>query len=168
MSWACPLVLDGAGANHARAAAAGAHLFGHRRLVVLGKIPGLAGVGERARAVALPLLQAVEALRCVGNETRLAHLAIADDIETGIHLLPHAVGDGVTDSRGISLFVDRLAVHLVEHHFEQIVRPRQAADVGRQNAIGAQFHYPVPLRIDGGVEAYFARSPGARSMNELS
>ena len=154
-----PLVLDRPGANHQGAAAARTDLLRHGRLVVFREVPRLAGVGERTRPVALALLQAAQTRRRVGDEARLAHLAVVDDIDAGGDLLAHGVAHRLPHALGVGLLVDRLAVHPRQHQLEQVLRTRQAADVRGQDAIGAQFHISIPVVVSVAARSFRAQAP---------
>ncbi len=134
------LVGDRAGADHECAPAPRTDLLGDGRLIIVGKVSRLARVGERARPRALAFLEAGEALCGIGDEARLAHLAVADDIEPGRGLLAHALRHRALHARRIGLFVDGLAVHAREHQLEQVVGARQAAHMGGQDTVSAQMH----------------------------
>ena len=54
------------------------------------------------------------------------------------------VGDGAAYPLVEGVGVDRLAVELGANHGGQIGRPRQAADMGRENALRAAFHPFLP------------------------
>ena len=86
----------------------------------------------------------VEALVDVGDEADAAHLAVGDDVDAGLRLPPHGLGDGALDARRERRLVDRLAALLLQDHRPQIVGPRQAADMRGQDAIGAAFHDFLP------------------------
>ena len=85
-------------------------------------------------------LDARNAMPEVGGVGRLAHLAVADDVDAGLDLL----GDHLVDRPGgLGLErrgVDELALFPVEHEVDQRMRPRQAAGMRGENALGAGFH----------------------------
>ena len=138
------LVFDRRGADHQRAAARRAHLLGRLELVEFRIVPGLARGGERARPRARALLQAIEPLRRIGDEARLAHLAVIDDVETHVDLMLDGVLHGLGHARVVGLLVDRLAVEPLHHHVHQVVGARQAADMGGQDPVGAELHQSFP------------------------
>ncbi len=109
-----------------------------KRPVLARLVPIIGGLGAAAR------LDAGQAFVDVGNKADAAHLAIGDDVDAGIGLTPHGLGDGALDARRERRLVDRLAALLPQDHRPQIVGPRQAADMRRQNAIGAAFHDFLP------------------------
>ena len=133
-------VCDRPGADRERTPAPGAHLLRDGGLIVFGKVARLARVGERARARASALLEPEEALSRIGDEARLSHLAVAHDVEPRRRLLPDAACDRFAHVRRIGRLIDRLAIHSRQHHLEEVVGPRQAADMRGQDAIGAQLH----------------------------
>src|SRR6185437_15661332 len=91
-------------------------------------------------------------------EADLAHLAIADDIDAGLELLLDHLRDGAPDARTHLGRVAGLAVDLVPHHPREILGPRQAARVSRQNAIRTSLHNCAPWRM---CAAGSARAPQA-------
>ncbi len=82
-----------------------------------------------------------EPLRRVCDEAGLAHLAIAHHVEARGCLLPYAICNGLSYARRVGPFIDGLSVHLGEHHFEQVVGTRQAADMRRQDTISTELHH---------------------------
>ncbi len=86
-------------------------------------------------------LDAGDAMADVGGVGRLAHLAVADDVDAGRDLLRDDIVDGLCglglEHRG----VDTLALLLGDDEIDQRLRPRQAAGVRGENAIGAGFHF---------------------------
>ena len=82
----------------------------------------------------------VDAMTDVGGVGRLAHLAVADDVDAGRDLLGddliHRLGGRGLELRG----VDRLALFAAENEVDQRLRPRQAAGVRGENSVGAGFH----------------------------
>jgi hypothetical protein len=131
------------------ATAPGADLLGDRRLIIFREIARLARIGEWTGPETFALFQPAQARHRVGDEARLPHLAIADDVEAGVDLLAHAIAHRVAHPFGIGLLVDRVAVHARQHQLEQIVRPRQAADVRGQDTFGAEFHFSIPAASAG-------------------
>ena len=142
-------------------------MLGDGGLIVIGKVPGLARVGEWVGPHALALLQSVEPLGRVGDETWLAHFAVADDIETGRDLLFHAICHRLANALRECGIVDRLAILARQHQFKQIVGARQAADMRGQYAVGTEFHLGPVVGIYV-VVRQCARRLSARSMNVLS
>src|SRR5205085_3267847 len=96
-------------------------------LVVLGERLAL-GV-EESHLLAWPRLEAGEALAYISKEAGLRLLAIRDDVYAAFDLLPHALGDGALHATRVALAIVRLAGEPGLHQVEEIVRPRQAADV---------------------------------------
>jgi hypothetical protein len=96
------------------------------------------GIGARLER---PALEAAEAeQRVLRPADRLAELTIADDVKADLGLPAHDVGDGVFQALGVSSLVERLSCFLGGEEFAQRRRADQAADMGRENAIGAAFH----------------------------
>ena len=157
-----------------------AHL--HRRVAGGRLAPRAAGVAEdtlgQARETDQILVdegvvgaaEATEPVLDVGGITRLAHLAVVDDVDTGgcllAHDLGHRVGHALRQCRGI----DRHAFFLGVHHFDQVVRPRQAAGVGGQKAVGAALHRSSFARSvhRTGIPQPRRRSPAAGSARDDS
>src|SRR5262249_27779605 len=71
---------------------------------------------------------------------RLAELAVADDVDAGLRLLPHDLGDGIGQALVIGFLVEPLACLARAQELLQLGRPDQAADVGGENALSAAFH----------------------------
>src|SRR5215468_11238566 len=111
--------------------------------VEFGKRFCLARSGPRARARAGVDLEPAEAFVHVGHETRLAIFAIIDDVDAERDLLLHDLPHGLAQPRGMFRLIQSAAVRL--HKIEEVGRPRQAADVGGEDAIGAALH-ASPLR----------------------
>ncbi len=80
--------------------------------------------------------EAVEALLDVGEEAGLRELAVGDDIDAAVGLLAHDIGDRFGDHPVVGLLVVRLAAVFRLHQVEQVVRARQAADMGGLDAVG--------------------------------
>jgi len=70
----------------------------------------------------------------VGGVTDLAHLAVADQVDSGVDLVLHAITNRLADHPVVLLPVDRLAPVLGEDKIDGRPRARQAADVRRENA----------------------------------
>ena len=97
----------------------------HRQLREVGHVVGL----ELRAAV-----EAGEAVVDVGAEAGLAHLAVADDVDARLALLRDHLGDGGVDPRLELSLVDLLAVEPLPDHVREIVRPRKAARMRRQDS----------------------------------
>ena len=111
---------------------------------------GVAGAAEAGK----PILH-------VGGIARLRHLAVIDDVDAGIGLLSHHLGHRRAHPRRQGGALDRHSLFLGVHHADEVVGPRQAAGVGRQEAIGAAYHrclhapracptHAIPTRAPGG------------------
>src|SRR3984893_5121466 len=69
------------------------------------------------------------------EEARLRELAVGHEINAAIDLLSNAVRDRLRQLRLVRLVVVRLLGEFRLHDVEQIVRPRQAADVRGLDAV---------------------------------
>ena len=69
----------------------------------------------------------------VGGVPDLAHLAVADEIDTRLHLVADPVGDRSLDDAIVGISVDLLASVLGQDEVHDVLRPRQAADVGGED-----------------------------------
>ena len=86
------------------------------------------------------VLEPVEAFEDVARPTdRLAELAVADEIDPDLGLLPHDVADRPGEQRFELVVAQRVGVTGSQglHRHDQIVRTHEAADVGREDAIHA-------------------------------
>ncbi len=84
--------------------------------------------------------EAGEPILDIGGVARLRHFAVVDDIDAGRSLLAHHLGDRRADARRERGGLDRHALLLGVHHADEIVRPRQAAGMGGEEALGAALH----------------------------
>ena len=75
-------------------------------------------------------LEAAEAVADIGRVADLAHLAVADEVDPGLHLAPDAIAHRLADHAVVSCPVDRLAAVLGEHELDDLLGPRQASDMG--------------------------------------
>jgi hypothetical protein len=82
----------------------------------------------------------VEPVLHVGGVARLRHFPVVDDVDAGLALLADHLGDGGANAPSQRRAVDRHALLLGIHHAHEIVRPRQAAGVGGEEAVGAALH----------------------------
>ena len=94
-----------------------------------------------ARAVAR---EAVQPLRDVGGVAALAHLAVGDDVDAGVHLPAHDVRHGAHHAGVEGALVGERLVLLGEQHVGDVLRPRQGAHVRGENAFGAELHAVLP------------------------
>ena len=93
-------------------------------------------VDERVAGAA----EAGEAILDVGRVARLAHLAVVDDVHARLGLLADDLLDGGRDATRQRSRVDRHAFLLRVHHPDQVLGPRQAARVGREEPFSAALH----------------------------
>ena len=84
-----------------------------------------------------------DAMPDIGRVGRLAHLAVADHVDAGRDLLRDDIVDRLGDLRFESGRVDGVALFLAQHEVDQRLRPRQAAGVGGEDAVCAEFHAGV-------------------------
>ena len=77
----------------------------------------------------------------IGHPVDLAVLAVADDVDAGVGLLPHHLRDRARDARVEGAAVVGLAQLLVVEQRDQIGRARQAAGVGGEDAAVAALHH---------------------------
>src|SRR5262249_40844627 len=91
----------------------------------------------------------------IGEKSGLGEFAVGDDIDAALHLFPHHIADRVVQRLLISLFVVRLPGIFRLHRIQQPVRPRQAADMGRLDAVGVllQLH-GLPPNLRGSFFEY--------------
>src|SRR6516162_7881714 len=89
-------------------------------------------------------LDAGEAVVDIGDKPEPAHLSIGDDIDAGFGLLLDDFGNRALDPAHITLGIKRGAFLLSHGHCQQIGRPRQAPDMGRQYATRAVLHRYLP------------------------
>ena len=103
-----------------------------RQLGKLGEIL----VDERVALAA----EAVQAVLDVRRIARLAHLAVVNDVEPALDLSLHDLVDRSTHARRQGGGVHGHAFLAREHHPDEIVRPRQAAGMRREEPLGAALH----------------------------
>ena len=76
-----------------------------------------------------------EAVLDIGRIARLRHLAVIDEVDAGMRLFPDDLRNRVADARLERRAVDRHAFLLGEHRADQILGPRQAAGMRRQEPL---------------------------------
>ena len=84
--------------------------------------------------------EAGEAVLDVGGVADLAGLAVADDVDADGDLVGDDLGDRPGDLAIEFGMIVRLLLVLLHQQIDQRLRPRQAADVGRQDAVRAELH----------------------------
>jgi len=77
------------------------------------------------------------------KKSGLGKFAIGDDIDAALDLLAYGIGDGLAQGLLKRGFVISLPTVFCLHDIEKMMRPRQAADMRRLNAIG------VLLKLQG-------------------
>jgi hypothetical protein len=87
-----------------------------------------------------------DAVPNIGRVRRLAHLAIADRVDAGGDLPRHHVLDRARRLGFEGAVVHRAPLLACEHKIDQRLRPRQAAGMGGENAVGRSFHELLLLR----------------------
>ena len=85
-------------------------------------------------------LEAGETLVDIGDEARLAHLAVIDDVDAEFGLLADDIRHRLAHAGVECRIVDLLALAARHAHGVKIRRARQAADMGGENSIGAVLH----------------------------
>ena len=110
--------------------------------------------------------EAGEAILDVGRVADLAGLAVADDIDADGNLMRDDVGDRLVDLAVEFGMVVRLVLVLLHQQIDQRLRPRQAADMGRQDAVRAEFHGFLPCLLSR-WSAVTSRASPARPKGSL-
>jgi hypothetical protein len=87
-------------------------------------------------------LVAAEPLIDIADEAWLAVFAVVDHVDAEIDLPLHDLAHGAAQPAGIVVSPEVRSAALQE--FEKIGRPRQAARMSREDAIGAVLHMFVP------------------------
>ncbi len=100
-------------------------------------------------------LEAAEAILDVAEEADLAHLAVGDDVDARLDLLLDAILDRSGDLAVERFGVVRAVVLALLHDVEQRMRPGQAADVRRENAVRALLH-GSPSEIVSTMDCFIA------------
>ncbi len=95
-------------------------------------------VGARFHRTPLKAGQPLQ--RILRPADRLAELAVADHVDPGSRLPTHDRCDRLRQARIVGLAVERRAALLGAQEFLQLRRPDQAADMGRENTVGAALH----------------------------
>jgi hypothetical protein len=96
--------------------------------------------GPRGAVGLRAVFEAREPLIDVGEEARLALLAVADHVHADLVLAAHNLSDLRGDAPGEGLLVVGLACLLGRQHLEEVVGAGEAAAVGGQDALGTQLH----------------------------
>ena len=112
-----------------------------RQLGVGAHAGGVTGMGQQVRrhpAQRLRLAEAVQPVLDIVGVGDFRHLAVADDVDAALDLLLHDFRDrfGHTALQQ-GRVVGPVAV-LRDEQVDQVVRPRQAADMGGQDAVGGE------------------------------
>src|SRR5580692_6037089 len=101
--------------------------------------------GVQARLGGLVTGESGKAVRDIGRVAGLRHLAVIDDVDADIGLAANDVDDSLPGQAVEFGLVIRLALVLAHQELAQLGRPRQAPDMGRQNAVLAGLHWHSPL-----------------------
>ena len=130
------LVLDRSGADdrHDRQDGAASHRFFEILRVIFGKSRDL--LLEQNEFLIGPGFESVEALADVREKSRLGILPVGHDLDTALDLLAHALGNLSRQDRIQFALVVWLSRVFCFQHIEQVVRPRQAADMRGLDVIG--------------------------------
>jgi hypothetical protein len=78
---------------------------------------------------------------------RLAHLAVADDVDSELGLLAHDLGDGLLQASGVGGLVQPRSARSRLDQLENVVRPRQAARMRREYPVAAALHRSAPSSL---------------------
>ena len=132
----------------------------HGGLVELGEVARLPRLAPRVAGAVGDRLEAAETVVDVGEEARLADLAVVDDVDPPVALQPDDLGHGLADAGAERLLVDRPALLLLQERREQVARPGQAADVRRQHPCRAPMHRAI-VSLCGLDSAQSTRRPTA-------
>jgi hypothetical protein len=133
-------VVDAHHVHGIRRAASGA------RRVEVGERALLPRAGPRADRAVPHGLEPAQAVVDVGEEARLAHLAVVDDLDAACRLRLDDLVGRAGDALGERSLVDRLTALLGHEHVEEIRRAGQAADVGDDDVVLAAQHGIGPVR----------------------
>ena len=112
----------------------------HHALAEIGIIRHVAIRFRRERLAA----ETGEALLDVGRVADLAGLAVTDDIDADRHLVRDDLAHRLRDLAIEIGMIVGLVLILLHQQIDQRLRPRQAADMGRQDAIRAELHGFLP------------------------
>ena len=141
--------LRGAGVAHADRAVAGRRLAA-RAAGIAEDLPGQRREVDEVlvdEAVA-GAAEARQPVLDVGGVARLRHLAVVDDVDAGLDLLADDLGHRRADRARRAPRLDRHAFLLGEHHADEVLRPRQAAGMRGEKALGAAFIVRPSRRSD--------------------
>ena len=131
---------DGPGADHVQRPHG---RTGHRArepLVELGEGPHLSRSAPRASCRVPVGLEARQALVDVGDEARLAHLAVVHDVQAELGLLGDDLPHRAPHPGGVRVLIVGSTRRLGLDHLEQVARTWQAAGVGGENTVAAALH----------------------------
>ena len=125
-------------------------------------------IGGRLNRPALEAAQALE--RVLRPADGFPELAVADHVDAGRGLPADHLGNRLGKAATIIRLLERLARLLGAQELLQSLRPDQAADMGREDALGASLH--VPCYRAAGARAILdqdrlRRNRNKRELNEL-
>ena len=108
--------------------------------------------------------KAFEPFADIGEESGLGKFAIGDDIDAALDLLAHHIGHGLAQGFLERRRVIRLSAVFCLHNVEEMMRPRQAANVGRLYAIGIllKLHgafFPGGAMMRRSAAVFFVKTP---------
>ncbi len=84
--------------------------------------------------------EAVQPILDISGVARLSPFAVVDDVDPGLRLFRDRFVDGAAHALDLGGMIHGRAVFAGPHHLFQIVGPRQAADMGSQEAMLAALH----------------------------
>ncbi|MGB7076522.1 MAG: hypothetical protein WBD53_04985 [Xanthobacteraceae bacterium] len=83
----------------------------------------------------------------IGGVGRLTHLAVGDDVDAAFDLRRDHVVDRPRGRRFEQVGGDGFAVLAAQNEIDQGLRPRQAAGMRGENALGRSFHAGLPAGV---------------------
>ena len=92
-------------------------------------------------------LEPAEAVADVGGVADLAHLPVAHNVDSGVDLVTHAIAHRRGDQLVVAAAIHGLAAVFGEYDVDDLLRPRQAANVGGQDPC-ARCHQRRPNEDD--------------------
>ena len=134
------LVGDGPGADHVQGPHGRARHRPRAPRVELREGPHLSRSAPRATGRLRVRLEPGQPLVDVGNEARLAHLAVVDDVDAELGLLADDVRHRGPHPRRVAVLIVRPPGRLGLDHLEQVARAGQTARMGRENPVAAALH----------------------------
>ena len=103
--------------------------------------------------------ESLHAQRHIGLETDAGLLTVVDDVDAGRDLLGHDLLDGALHLAVQGTGVDGFTRFLPHQQVGQRRRPRQAADMRRQDSLGAALHGVLPTDVLAGAPVSRKNAP---------